>query len=218
MRVLVTCAEIFMGPAIVELFEAEGHEVVVDQDPLVDPEAPQRLIEASGPLDALIINLDFPVYRAKTVDIEDNQWLAGFDALVHPLMRLVRAAAPNMITAGSGAIVSMNSSSPLRRMRPIVTSYVVARAAQNAFVRSAGHELARHGVRLNAVAQNYVASDTYYPPELRENETFLTRLKQDVPAGRLGEGAESAELALFLATQKSSFIFGQIISQDGGWS
>jgi len=51
-----------------------------------------------------------------------------------------------------------------------------------------------------------------------QNERFLARLDREVPAKRLGAGSETAELALFLASESSSFIFGQIISQDGGWS
>jgi 2-keto-3-deoxy-L-fuconate dehydrogenase len=151
-------------------------------------------------------------------EIEDRPWLDGFDAMVHPLMRLVRAAAPAMIERGGGSIVALTSSSPLRRMSPQAISYVTARAAQNAFVRSAGHELARQGVRLNAIAQNFVANDTYYPPAVLANERFQERLRREVPAARIGEPAETAELALFLASDRSSFIFGQVISQDGGWS
>ena len=127
-------------------------------------------------------------------------------------------SAPSMIDRGHGALVAVTSSSPLRRMSPQAISYVTARAAQNAFVRSAGHDLARHGVRLNAIAQNFVANDTYYPPELMENEKFVTRLRTEVPAARLGVPSETAELALFLDSDASSFIFGQVISQDGGWS
>ena len=217
-RMLVTSADDYMGPAIVELFRDEGAEVIADLDPLIDPDAPARLIESAGPLDAIIINLDLAAYGPKVTDIEDDRWLAGFDAMVHPLMRVVRAAAPAMIETGTGSMVALTSSSPLRRMKPHATPYVTARAAQNAFVRSAGHELAGHGVRLNAIAQNFVANDTYYPPELMQNERFLARLDREVPASRLGTGAETAELALFLASEASSFIFGQVISQDGGWS
>jgi 2-keto-3-deoxy-L-fuconate dehydrogenase len=218
-RVLVTSADTFMGPPIAELFAAEGADVIGDLDPLTEPDAAADLIERSGHLDVVVANLDLPAYGAKTVDIEDEQWLAGFDAMVHPLMRLVRAAGPAMIERGSGAIVALTSSSPLRRMSPQAISYVTARAAQNAFVRSAGHNLAQHGVRLNAIAQNFVANDTYYPPELMENEKFLNRLRTEVPARRLGDPIETAKLALFLADDdQSSFIFGQIISQDGGWS
>lgn len=218
MRVLVTSSSTYMGPAIVELFEREGAQVIADEDNLIDANAPKHLIERSGQLDAVIVNLDLPAYGASVTDIEDGEWLAGFDAMVHPLMRIVRSVTPQMISQGHGSIVAVTSSSPLRRMSPHAISYVAARAAQNAFVRSAGHELAKSNIRLNAIAQNYVANDTYYPPEVLANERFQERLKREVPAQRIGEPKESAELALFLASNSSSFLFGQIISSDGGWS
>ncbi len=217
-RVLVTSADTYMGPPIAALFAAEGADVVADTAPLTGPDEPAELVASAGQLDMVVANFDLPAYGAKTVEIDDDQWLAGFDAMVHPLMRTVRAAAPAMIERGGGAIVAMTSSSPLRRMHPHAVSYVAARGAQNAFVRSAGHDLAKHNVRLNAIAQNFVANDTYYPPALMENEKFLAKLRTEVPAQRLGEPGETAELALFLATEASSFIFGQVISQDGGWS
>jgi 2-keto-3-deoxy-L-fuconate dehydrogenase len=217
-RVLVTSADTYMGPPITELFRAEGADVVADTGELLGVDEPAELLTRVGEIDVLVANLDLAAYGARVADIEDEQWLAGFDAMVHPLMRLVRAGAPTMAERGSGSIVAVTSSSPLRRMRPHAISYVTARAAQNAFVRSAGHELAGSGVRLNAIAQNFVQNDTYYPAELMENEKFVNRLRTEVPAQRLGEPAETAELALFLASDSSSFIYGQIISQDGGWT
>ncbi len=217
-RVLVTSADAFMGPPIVELFRAEGADVTADDSLLLGADEPQQLVDRLGDLDVIIANLDLAAYGAKVADIEDAKWLEGFDAMVHPLMRLVRAATPRMVERGGGSIVVTGSSSPLRRMRPQAPSYVAARAAQNSFVRSAGHELARHNIRLNAIAQNYVANPTYYPPELMENERFLERLSAEVPAQRLGRSEETAELALFLAGDSSTFIFGQLIQLDGGWS
>ncbi len=217
-RVLVTSAHSYMGPPIVDLFRSEDADVVADSGDLIDPEAPDELLASVGEVDTVVVNLDLAAYTAHAVDIEDDRWLAGFDAMVHPLMRVVRAAAPSMVDRGGGTIVALTSSSPLRRMRPQAISYVTARAAQNAFVRSAGHDLARHGVRLNAIAQNYVANETYYPPSVLASERFQARLAQEVPAARIGEPAETAELALFLASDASSFICGQVISQDGGWS
>ncbi|MGD9752518.1 MAG: SDR family oxidoreductase [Acidimicrobiia bacterium] len=217
-RTLVTSADTYMGPAIAELFASEGAELVLAEGPLDDPAAPAELVGRAGEIDVLVANLDLPAYGASTVDIADDAWLAGFDAMVHPLMRLVRAAAPAMIARGSGSIVAITSSSPLRRMAPQAIAYVAARAAQNAYVRSAGHDLARHNVRLNAVAQNFIANDTYYPPEVLANERFQERLQREVPARRIGRPEETAELALFLAGDTSTFIFGQILSNDGGWS
>lgn len=217
-RILVTSADTFMGPAIVEHFRAEGAEVIADTGSLLGADEAAALVARCGHLDAVIANFEYPAYRARTVDIADDEWQAGFDHMVHPLMRTVRAVAPQMIARRSGSIVVTGSSSPLRRMSPQTISYVTARAAQLAFVRSAGHDLARHNVRLNAIAQNFVANPVYYPPELLANPRFQERLPNEVPAGRIGTPEESGELALFLVSDASSFIFGQIISNDGGWS
>lgn len=217
-RILVTSCDTFMGPPIADLFRSEGAEVIADPGALLGANEPAELVEGAGRIDVLVANLDIAAYGARVSDIDDGEWNAGFDAMVHPLMRLVRAVSPQMIERGSGAIVVLASSSPLRRMKPHAISYVTARAAQNAFVRSAGHELAAHNVRLNAIAQNFVENETYYPPAIMENEKFRARLKSEVPAQRLGRPEESAELALFLASDASSFVFGQLISSDGGWS
>lgn len=220
-RILLTSAQTYMGPAIAELFRSEGADVVTDDGELRGPDEPSALIEATeagGPIDALVANLDLPAANPKVADIDDQVWLDGFDAMVHPLMRLVRAVAPAMAERGGGSIVALTSSSPLRRMHPQAIPYVTARAAQNAFVRSAGHQLARSGVRFNAIAQNFVANDTYYPPEVLANEKFQARLATEVPVARIGEPRETAELTLFLASDASTFIAGQVISSDGGWS
>lgn len=214
----MTSADTYMGPPIAELFAAEGAEVIADTGKLLAPDEPAELVAANGPLDVLVANLDLPAAPNKLVDLDDETWLAGFDAMVHPLMRLVRAVAPQMIEREAGSIVALTSSSPLRRMTPHVIAYTAARGAQNSFVRSTGHQLAKHNVRLNAIAQNFVANDTYYPPEVLANERFQARLATEVPAARIGQPHETAELALFLASDSSSFIFGQIISSDGGWS
>ena len=217
-RVLVTSCESYMGPPIAALFRDEGADVHADAGALLGPDEPSELLREVGDVDVVVANLDLAAYGARVRDIEDGPWLEGFDAMVHPLMRLVRAAAQPMIERGGGSIIAVTSSSPLRRMKPYATSYVTARAAQNAFVRSAGHELAGHNVRLNAIAQNFVANETYYPPSIMENEKFLAKLDAEVPAKRLGRPEETAELALFLASDASSFVAGQIISSDGGWS
>ncbi|MDZ7687023.1 MAG: SDR family oxidoreductase [Gammaproteobacteria bacterium] len=93
-----------------------------------------------------------------------------------------------------------------------------ARGAQNAFVRAAGLEYAARGVNINAVAQNYVSNPAYYPDELIESERFRKHLERNVPIKRIARAEESAELALFLASDKSDFIVGQVIPFAGGWA
>ena len=216
-RVLVTQCSAFMGPALVELFEREGAAVVADDRDLKVEGACEQAVADAGALDVLVVNLAHPPVAAPAQQIRDQDWHALFDALVHPLMRLVRAAAPAMIARRSGKIVVMGSAAPLRGIARN-GSYCAARGAQNAFVQAVGLELAPQGVQINAVAQNYVKNDSYYPEALLKTERFANHLARNVPAGRVAEGWESAELALFLASDKSDFLCGTVIPFAGGWA
>ena len=68
------------------------------------------------------------------------------------------------------------------------------------------------------MAQNYVSNPVYFPEELVSTEKFQNHLKRNVPRGRVAKTSESAELALFLASDKSDFIVGQVIPFSGGWA
>jgi 2-keto-3-deoxy-L-fuconate dehydrogenase len=188
-RVLVTSCGQYMGPAIVDLFRAEGANVVADARELIPSQAAAAAVTEGGSIDVLVANLALAPRRARADQITDEDWHALFDALVHPLMRLVRAVLPQMIERRSGKIVAVTSAAPLRGI-PSASAYCAARGAQNAFVRAVGLEVARHNVQVNAVAQNYVENNVYYPPEL----------------------------ALYLASDRSDFMVGQVIPFAGGWA
>ena len=216
-RVLVTSAGDYMGPAVVELFTAEGADVVADRRDLTAAGACEAAVAEAGPLDVLVANLATDPRPGWTQGIADDDWHAVVDALVHPLMRLTRAVLPQMIERGRGKVVAITSAAPLRGI-PGATAYVTARGAQNAFVRNVGIEVANRGVQVNAVAQNYVRNEDYYPDALVADPDALARTVADVPARRLAEGWESAELALFLASDRSDFLCGQVVPFAGGWA
>ena len=139
-----------------------------------------------------------------------------FNAMVHPLMCLIRHFAPLMAERGHGKIIAITSAAPLRGI-PGSTAYCAARGAQNAFVRAAGLEFAPTNVQINAIAQNYVSNPEYYPDELVASERFQKHLAHNVPAGRVAREEEQAELTLFLASDNSDFIVAQIMPFAGGW-
>lgn len=216
-RALITQASDYMGPAISELFGSEGAEVVPSNDDLTVPENAARVVAAAQPLDILIANLAHPPEAQPATKIGDAEWQRLFDRLVHPLMRLVRAALPEMLERKRGKIVAVTSAAPLRGI-PNTAAYCAARGAQNAFIRAVGIEVAAKGVQVNAIAQNYVQNDTYFPKDLLATERFQKHLARNVPAGRVAAGRETAELALFLASDHSDFIVGQIVPFAGGWT
>jgi 2-keto-3-deoxy-L-fuconate dehydrogenase len=217
-RVLITQVTDYMGPPIAALFAEQGADVVASSDDLTAPPGAARAIVAqAGRVDVLVANLAHPPLGATADQIADEDWAALFDGLVHPLMRLVRAVLPQMLDRGAGKIVAVTSAAPLRGI-PKASAYCAARGAQNAFIRAVGLEVAPRGVQVNAIGQNYVKNDTYYPPGLVESDRFQKHLARNVPIGRIGEPRETAELALFLASDRSNFIVGQVIPFAGGWT
>lgn len=217
-RVLVTQANDYMGPATVELFREEGADVIADNSDLTQPERCEELIASSGEIDVLIANLASPNFTGIPVtELDADDWHCTFDMMVHPLHRLCQAVLPQMITRQAGKIVVFGSATALKGM-PTVTAYSAARAAQSGYIRSLGVEVAKHNIQANLIAQNYVENPVYYPPQLREKESFQKSLARQVPLGRLATAREDALFALFLASQESNFFVGQSIPFSGGWT
>ena len=214
-RALVTMADRYTGPAVVERLTAEGAAVIADTGRYVAAEEPDRVVEAAGRVDILVVNLIANLVPTAAVQTTDDQWMAMFDAMVHPLMRFVRAVLPQMIERRSGKIIVVTSAAALRAM-PKLGAYSTARGAQNAFVRAVGAEVAHHNVQLNAIAQAYVESVDAFQRETWESDAMQRQLRR-VPVGRIAHSWEQAELVAFLASSSSDFIAGQVIPFAGGW-
>ena len=217
-RALITDADRYMGVAIAKAFERDGAEVILSTADLRDHGAADKAVQDAGDIDILVANLAEDGQEMTLVgDITDSDWMGFFDHLAHPLMKLTRAVTPGMVERGAGKIIAVTSAAPLRGV-PKASAYCAARGAQNAFVRAAGLELARHNIQMNAIAQNYVENPSYYPDEMLADKEMMARILKVVPAKRLAKPWESAALAVFLASEKSDFIVGQVIPFAGGWA
>lgn len=216
-RVLVTCADKYMGPAIEKLFKAEGALVQTSVDSLLDQESVDGVLSTCGDIDVLIANMVESPHLTPVEEIEDTDWFLLFDKLVHPLMRLVRGLTPRLKAQGSGKIIAVTSAAPLVGLSR-TAGYCAARGAQNAFVRAVGLELARSNIQVNAIAQNYVSNDTYYSDDLVNSEKFQDHLQKYVPRRQVADSEETAELALYLSLDSTRHMVGQVIPFAGGWA
>ena len=217
-RVLVTCADDYMGPPTVELFREHGAEVIDDRTDLSEPGAAARVARAVGEIDVLVANFAAPANLGKmAVDMDDETWHRMFDVMVHPLHRICRAVLPQMYARRRGKVVVFGSATGLKALEG-VSAYSAARSAQVGYVRTVGAEAARHNVQINLIAQNFVENPEYFPPEFQETDAFKNLLAQGVPIGRLATGREDALFALFLASDESDFFVGQSIPFSGGWA
>ena len=215
-RVLVTQADMFMGPVLCEVFAKHGASVIASNDPLLSADAPSAVVTEAGQVDVLIANLAIPAPTTAAVEVSEAEWNDTFAALVHPLSRLFRAVLPPMIERRAGKILVMGSASALRGMKRAST-YSAARGAQLAYVQAVGVEVAAHNVQVNAIAQNFVDNRTYFPPDVQANPRFQERLKREVPLGRLVGAEEDAEFAAYLCSESANCFVGQVFPVCGGW-
>jgi 2-keto-3-deoxy-L-fuconate dehydrogenase len=214
--VLITCIEKYMGMAIKEKFESLGLNVICDNSSMTSEAEANSLIKNAGNIDILVANLAEPPMTGPVQNIENEDWNKLFDSLVHPLMYLVRAVTPQMLERKSGKIIAITSAAPLKGIANNA-AYCAARGAQNGFIKAVGLELARSNIQVNAIAQNYINNNTYYPDDILDNEKFLEHVKRNVPTNKIGAAEETAELAAYLASENCSHMVGQLIPLSGGW-
>jgi 2-keto-3-deoxy-L-fuconate dehydrogenase len=241
---LITNASHFMGPAITEEFAREGATLAVhDQHeaalpPLIavaerlgrtvlpltgelarSTEA-DRIVAAVttrfGRLDVLVNNNAHPPSGAPTEDVTDEAWREMMTRLLDEPFYCIRAALRVMRPAGRGKIVNMSSAAGIPGLARYA-AYSAARAGVNGLTRAVGREVAKDGVQVNAIAQNYVENPTYFPPDLVADPKALARMVRNVPAGRLARSEESARLAVYLASEDADFFVGQVVPFAGGW-
>ncbi len=217
LRVLVTQADVFMGPALCQTLAAHGAQVLADTQDMRSTDAAQHLVARHGHIDVLLVNLAMPAPSTPAGEVSEDEWQAVFDTMVHPLPRLVKAVLPQMQARGHGKILVMGSASALRGMKR-ASSYSAARGAQLAYVQAIGVELAPLNIQVNAIAQNFVDNPTYFPPEVKANPRFIERMKREVPLGRLVKAQEDAEFAAYLCSSNADCFVGQVFPVSGGWA
>jgi NAD(P)-dependent dehydrogenase (short-subunit alcohol dehydrogenase family) len=152
----------------------------------------------------------------------EEAWMKTIDVNLHGVFRVSRAVLPMMIAQKQGAII--NISSKAGKTPPLANgAYAVAKAGVIMLTKVMALELARQGIRVNAICPGIVMTDLQvYRFEMEAkflNQTFVEREKSwanDIPQARIGLPADVADLAVYLASKESSYITGQAINVDGG--
>ena len=242
---VVTGAASGMGKAIAELYAAEGAKVVVADLNLEGAEAVVEGITAKGgtakavksnvakqgDIDAMIdtaVNeygtLDILVNNAGIMDgfepvgdILDERWDLIFDINTKSVMRAMRKAIPIFLEKGKGVIVNTASTGGLNGAHAGAT-YGASKHAVVGLTKNTGFMYAKEGIRCNAIAPGAV--ETNISASMKNVNQFglgRSQLAQAV-IPRVGKPEEIAKVALFLASDESSFVNGTVITADAGWT
>lgn len=196
-----------------EIEEAGGNVMVFKSD-VKDFTAMKKMVEEVktkfGKLDVVVNNAG--ILRDKALMLmEEEDWGEVISTNLTGTFNLTRAAIVTFLKQKSGNIINITSVSGIKGM-PRQVNYSASKAGVIGFTKALAKEVGPYNVRVNAIAPGY--TDTDMTKGLREDqrEEILKR----IPLGRFGYAEEVAKIAVFLASDNSQYITGEIFTVDGG--
>lgn len=186
---------------------------------VLDKAAIGALARETGPADVLFNCAGF-VHHGSVLDATDEQWEFAFDLNVRSMFWTIQAFLPGMLQKGGGSIVNMSSAASSVKGAALRCIYGTTKAAVIGLTKSVAVDYVGKGIRCNAICPGTVQT-----PSLDERIASLGGgpdarrfFLQRQPTGRFGSADEIATLAVYLASDESTFTTGTINVIDGGWS
>ncbi|ATU90661.1 SDR family oxidoreductase [Phyllobacterium zundukense] len=171
-----------------------------------------RIEAETGAIDILINNAGMQ-FRAPLEDFPEDKWLQLLQTNISSVFYAGQSVAKHMIKRGRGKIINI-ASVQSELARPSIAPYTATKGAVRNLTRGMCTDWAKYGLQINAIAPGYFK--TPLNQALIDNPDFSSWLEKRTPAGRWGNVDELVGAAVFLASDASSFVNGQVIHIDGG--
>jgi len=242
---VVTGAASGMGKAIAELFAKEGAKVLLADYNLEGAKKVAEAIAASGgtakavkanvaeladienmidtavntfgTLDILVNNAGIMDGFEPAGDITDEKWDRIFDVNTKSIVRAIRKAIPIFLAKGKGVIINTASTGGVSGAHAGV-AYTASKHAVVGITKNTAYMYANEGIRCNAIAPGATATNIQTSmTNISEFGASRTQKTQSV-IPRIGQPEEIAQVALFLASDESSFVNGVVLAADAGWT
>jgi 3-oxoacyl-[acyl-carrier protein] reductase len=201
--------------ATADEIHARGGRAVLARADVADAEQAERLvaraIEAFGDLHILVNNAGI-ARDALIFDMTPQHWLDVMRVNFGGVFNCTRAVMPHFMMQRSGVIVNISSVMGERGWIG-EANYAASKGAVNAFTRCCALELARFGIRVNAVLAGFVP--TRLVAGLVENQGGRG-IKKQIPLGEFGSAENVADAVVYLASTESSYVTGSLMQLDGG--
>lgn len=235
---LVTGGGRGIGRGIVDRFLEEGARVAVVQRHLLHDElaghpevthvtadlgdpssigvAVEQVVERFGGIDVLVNNAGI-MFERGVAEIRLEEWDLMIAVNLRAPLFLAQAVLPHMRTRGGGSIINIGSIEGLGA-NPRHAAYCASKAGVHGLTRAMAVDLGADGIRCNAIAPGWIASEL--------SETYLQAQQDPVaardalnrlhPVGRVGRPTDVGDLAVYLASDRSGFLTGEVVVLDGG--
>ena len=201
-----------------EIGQSGGEALLIRADVTAEEDARRAVAETVERFEGLdvLVNAAGHISNGTIETTTLAAWDAMLDVNLRAVFYLMQQAVPHLAER-RGNIVNVSSVTGLRAF-PGVLAYCVSKAGLDQLTRCAALELAAQGVRVNAVNPGVVVTDIHKRGGMSEADyaAFLERSQQTHPLGRVGQAREVAELILYLASERASWITGATYSIDGG--
>jgi 2-dehydro-3-deoxy-L-fuconate 4-dehydrogenase len=179
----------------------------------------EKVAAAVGAPDVLF-NCSGFVHSGTIMDVTDKDWDFAFELNVRAHFRMMRAFTPGWLEKGKASIINMASLASSVKGVPNRFLYGTSKAAVIGMTKAMAADFIAKGIRVNAICPGTVDTPSLHDRMRatgdyeKAHAAFISRQ----PMGRLGTAEEIAALVVYLASDESSFITGQAINIDGGWS
>ncbi len=182
----------------------------------------QAILDCAAELGTIdiLFNCAGYVHHGSILDCSEKDWDFSFDLNVKSMYRTCRAFLPGMLKAGKGNIVNMSSAASSIKAAPNRFVYGSTKAAVIGLTKAIAADFIRNGIRCNAICPGTVQSPSLEQRIAAQGNAEKARADfvARQPMGRIGSTEEIAALAVYLASDESSYTTGQIHIIDGGFS